>query len=441
MPNIQTSNQENSNMYKLFSRLVAASMLLLVSCLSVAQSLDEQTVVVSGFGVSPDLAAQNAAQNALTQVVGTFIDSETLVKKRKEISDGVTNVTKEITSRVNEFSQGSIKSIEILDIGSQGPFVKVNAKVVVRVTDFKAYIKTYAEGEVSLNQGLFAQVATVQKNEQSRESIIFNKILLPLLSGEASEFVVGKPVLLANSEYSDLFSEYPNSQLANKSSVVIPVEIKLKDGFLSDAISTLDSIADKKRNLTLREINDYLLYGVPNRMKTKTLIIRNSSGSIISYEFSEACEGKIDTPRTKRLDLGEKSTFQLHNSPFCSTNYSRDAVYQYEKSFSRLQMTVLDTDGAPITEIRSTASNGMSQTFENKKLGYFVFLAEKVKKPALSRLFYINYLNITNSDLLWNNIASPHPTIVDSQKLLLLVNLPSEELRKISKINFTFATN
>ena len=55
-----------------------------------------ETVTASGYGTSVDAAAQNAAENALTQVVGSLIDAETQIQKQKEIRDGVISKTKVI---------------------------------------------------------------------------------------------------------------------------------------------------------------------------------------------------------------------------------------------------------------------------------------------------------------------------------------------------------
>ena len=54
----------------------------------IGNSLEEKeikTVTASGFGTTLESAAQNAAENALTQVVGSFIDAEIQIIKQKEI--------------------------------------------------------------------------------------------------------------------------------------------------------------------------------------------------------------------------------------------------------------------------------------------------------------------------------------------------------------------
>ena len=61
-----------------------------------------------------DEASQNALKNALKQVVGSFIDSETLISKKTEINNGIVQLSKTIKKDTQDYSQGSIKYFEIL---------------------------------------------------------------------------------------------------------------------------------------------------------------------------------------------------------------------------------------------------------------------------------------------------------------------------------------
>ena len=61
---------------------------------SAIEEKEIKTVTATGFGTTLESAAQNAAENALTQVVGSFTDAETQIKKQKEIRDGVLSRTK-----------------------------------------------------------------------------------------------------------------------------------------------------------------------------------------------------------------------------------------------------------------------------------------------------------------------------------------------------------
>lgn len=125
-----------------------------------AETLEIKTVISDGLGTDVPSAAQNAAQNALTNVVGSFIDATKLLEKRTEIQEGVRNETSRIDTNIKEYSQGSIQGFEVLEVSSQGGLTKVTAKVSVRLEDFKNYIKKLAEGEVGIaGDSLFVQAA------------------------------------------------------------------------------------------------------------------------------------------------------------------------------------------------------------------------------------------------------------------------------------------
>ena len=61
-----------------------------------------KTVIANGYGINIDDAAQNAAKNALTNVVGKFIDAETKLSKKVEIENGLVNQSKNIDRNIKE---------------------------------------------------------------------------------------------------------------------------------------------------------------------------------------------------------------------------------------------------------------------------------------------------------------------------------------------------
>ena len=67
-----------------------------------------KTVITKGYGTSIDDAALNAAEDALSQIVGSFIDSETIIKRKKEIKEGIINRSKIINKDLRNYSLGSI---------------------------------------------------------------------------------------------------------------------------------------------------------------------------------------------------------------------------------------------------------------------------------------------------------------------------------------------
>lgn len=154
----------------------------------------DMEVISEGVGRTTADAAQNAAQNALTNIVGSFVDSNKILEKRIEINEGIRSETKSIKTNIKEYSQGSIRRFEILDAsGSQGELVRVQARVTVRADDFRAYIKKLAEAEVKVDEGLFAQMRTEDKNNKNAASILHDNIMVPIVNGEVVRFNIGKP--------------------------------------------------------------------------------------------------------------------------------------------------------------------------------------------------------------------------------------------------------
>ena len=72
-----------------------------IAQVSIDKDIREVTVV--GRGENYNKAAQNAAKNALTEVVGSFLDSQTLVNKKTIIEDGLIERTKEIRVDISEY--------------------------------------------------------------------------------------------------------------------------------------------------------------------------------------------------------------------------------------------------------------------------------------------------------------------------------------------------
>ncbi|MGT2486602.1 hypothetical protein ACU4GA_12790 [Methylobacterium oryzae CBMB20] len=210
-----------------------------------------QTVIAQGMGTDVESATKNAAENALTQVVGSFIDTEKMLEKRSQIVDGIRSETRSLRSDVREYSQGSIKALEVLDTARDAGLFRVQARVTVRVEDFKAYIKKVAVGETAMGAGLFAQIATARSQQQNLEGLLKDKIVGPIAAGEAVRIRVGSPVPLSNSDLSqqlDQVGPIPRaiSQMNRVLSVVFPVEVSLDEAFGQNLVRTLESTASDK---------------------------------------------------------------------------------------------------------------------------------------------------------------------------------------------------
>jgi uncharacterized protein len=194
-----------------------------------------QTVVAEGVGIDIQSASQNAARNALTNVVGSLIDTQSMLNKRTQIEDGIRTQTKAITSTIREYSQGSIQSFEILDTKNEGGLYRVSAKVSVRIEDFRAYIKKLAEGETAVQSGLFTQAQTATSQNTNKLGLL-NDLLRPLIDGEVIQFVLDKPVPLSNSKYKgeDDTLNYIIKQNGSENVFFIPVAASIDSNFLAN---------------------------------------------------------------------------------------------------------------------------------------------------------------------------------------------------------------
>ena len=207
-----------------------------------------QTVVADGFGIDLQSAQQNAAQNALTDVVGSFIDVTNLLEKRTEIRDGIRNQTTNIKKDIKEYSQGTIQKIEILAVANEGTLTKVTAKVSVRIDDFRAYIKKIAQGEVAVDQGLFAQAAVARKQGDNRAGLLIDNILKPLTNGDVVDFQVTSLEPFININYKGGNRTYDEILRFHRpeSIFILKVRASLKTEFMRNMTQTLQSISKNK---------------------------------------------------------------------------------------------------------------------------------------------------------------------------------------------------
>jgi len=214
-------------------------------------------VIVQGYGKDVADAAQNAAQNALTQVVGSFIDAEKFLAKRTEIQDGVRKETRDIRTNVREYSQGVIKSFEVVDVKQEGLTV-VTARVAVRIDDFRVLVKRVTEGSAEISPGLFAQMKTEERQSGDHAKILHQKILRPLIDREhlriridnvrpltQSGFDRTHPVMAALSQLEFSRRHSPTSIVSLKTT------ISFDEQFLADIAKTLSELATQNKRVSV----------------------------------------------------------------------------------------------------------------------------------------------------------------------------------------------
>ena len=205
-----------------------------------------QTVIAQGIGKDVESAAKNAAENALVQVVGSFIDVEKQLEKKTQIANGIRAEIKNIDAKTREYSQGSIQRFDLIDMSDDNGFVRVQAKVSVRIEDFRAYIRKVAEGETKIGGDISGRVSTEKQKAENLKGIIWDTIVKPIASGEVVHISLGKTSPIIETNYRDIFSKQFRGFCGGfdtTSTVVVPIKISLDSGFEANMLRKLRETA------------------------------------------------------------------------------------------------------------------------------------------------------------------------------------------------------
>ena len=347
-----------------------------------------KTVTASGFGTTLESAAQNAAENALTQVVGSFIDAETQIKKQKEIRDGVISKTKIIKKDIKDYSQGSIKYFEILNVQQNGSIFNVSARVDVRIDDFRAYIKQLAlkSKEISTTN-LFAEMGAKKDNLENKFEL-FKNIITPIYEGEVIDIEIGelssldalinsKDCLIHLDEsYCDPNSSRFYQDLNVENSVFFPFNLKIKRDFYTNSINTLNNISDLKTSsitsISGKDAFNTIGNNPPyyfNNSQDLGVIFRNHKNQTNSQYFILKDIGARTSGNSSSRKLNRKYTY----------NYNRDA--------SKLRISLIDSKGETLYSFEEDCSNRDPEK---------VFKGELKSVALLSKLFRNNYVGYVN---------------------------------------------
>ena len=236
-----------------FTRVLAALLL----CVATAGFADEDiaTVVVEGIGKDVESATRQAAEAALTQVVGSFVDSSKMVERHKEIEDGIRTQSRRISSRISEYSQGSIRKIDVLNVEDSGGLVRVSARVNVRIEDFKHYIRETVLAEKAIEPGVFAQIKTAEKQQSNVEGLLRERVIDPLLTQQVViPRIVGEIEAVTDRGSLEIAKQF----LKRDGDLIrIHVDVGLNPDFLANAQSVLDETArNRYRGLALGQAEE-----------------------------------------------------------------------------------------------------------------------------------------------------------------------------------------
>lgn len=159
------------------------------------------TVTVEGYGTDVQSAIDNATQNALLNVAGAYISSDTTLETRTKITDGIRTYSKSFKDRTSQTSNGVIQDVMIQNVTKLGNQFKAVAQVTVRTGELRTYVLELSEGENTVPEGLFSSVKENVKN-QERGMLTFEQIFLPILDGTAIQFDISKPKSVINTDKS-----------------------------------------------------------------------------------------------------------------------------------------------------------------------------------------------------------------------------------------------
>ena len=236
-------------------------------------AVETSTVMSSGVGKDIESAIQNAAEAALTQVVGSFIDTNKLIEKRKEIKNGIKTQSKKVSSKVSQYSQGSIQSLDIIDVEEKEGLTYVTVKVSVRIEDFEKYMKKIVSAEKKVKKGLLSKIKIKRKQSKNLSDIFIDKLSdlesFQVMSIEINgdiEPVEDQEIINAMSRDKEI-RHISKLLRSNQGTLIrIPVRSKIKSEFLKNYINTLDEIASsrfigkKTRDWKLRrQTNNYVV--------------------------------------------------------------------------------------------------------------------------------------------------------------------------------------
>ena len=207
-----------------------------------AHAEETATVITEGLGKDIERAVQMAAEAALTQVVGSFIDSDKLIEKRKEIKDGIKTQTKSISSKLSEYSQGSIERLDVIEVEEEDGLTRVTAKVTVRIEDFKHYITETVLAEKKIKKGLLGKLKVKEKQAGDVADLLIDKVFNPLLDFQVMiPKIVGEIEAMENPEYLKLFNPGDGEYVLK-----FDVEVALNPDYLANATRVLEETAKER---------------------------------------------------------------------------------------------------------------------------------------------------------------------------------------------------
>lgn len=434
-PTTQTREPLQSQISHGYTMLLFGYSLLLLFFTAVTMSLtaipsahagsDILTVLATGVGSSVEGASRNAAENALTQVVGTFIDTEKQIEKRTEIRDGVQSLTKSIDTRMSEFSQGSIASFRTLEVMQEDGLTRVEAEVGVRISEFRAYVKQLSSDEVVFSANVFAQVAAAERNATSAHDILLQKVLMPVLSGEVSELRMGEPQVYAqlDPKFQDLLNINPSR--LSPTTIIIPIEIRLQQGFIEMALDAFENIAADREYIHFDR--DFCQSRMPYSPGAITVGVHSFKGAPVHYLFNDVLTQRDRDHHTKMRDEDE---FSLRKRESWRLGFFRGS---FEHFVSRKRNKL------PNLRVQFKGADGQVLMLNPSQHELFFVADPRIKYRASLYSNYI-HLNIGSAYDLGCSGLQSGVALFPERMLYIVMNLAAADLEVIKSVEVSYTT-
>jgi len=339
------------------------------------------TVIAEGLGKDIESAVQMAAEAALTEVVGSFIDSDKRIERRKEIRDGIKTQTKSITSKISEYSQGSIQRLDVLDVEDDDGLIRVTAKVTVRIEDFKHYIKETVLAEKKIKKGLLGQLKVDEKQEQNIVQLFIDKVLKPLMDYQVIvPRIRGEIVKETNlAILTEIDRRFPGDGYV----IRIPVEVTLNPDYLANAMRVLDETSEKKyRGNQLKQLQKLPKYeysvwlGEMWGEKLHVLAKYLPNNSYFNISLAVMPDG-VSGPPTVYF-FPERTASELCQKTAYTVGRPN---YQYYYFLPTIELSFVSSDGEVLREERLVIENPTFQDGPVISDHSFVIVESKEKNP------------------------------------------------------------
>lgn len=365
-----------------------------------------KTVIVEGLGNDIQSASQNAAQNALISVIGSFIDSSKFLEKKVQIEDGIRKQSVKIDSNIREYSQGSITHFEIVESKQDNSFIKIKASVSVRLDDMKAFVAKFAATDKPVEQGLFT-IVDAEKNQAENLRGLLHDLFDPFVTGQAFEIQISKlkpatqitPLsgyrenITQDQRLTFLSQIYPSDEL-----VFFDLSLAPTPEYKEKFFKVLDSVSIKKFN-------------IPQSSQTP------------SFQFTTWVQEFNDRPNSQFIEIINNGKLIVYELKLNRLDFSKNFPYI---EYSNREFNKIFTPSGKITNLQIMFEDS------NKKVLYknsIDKIGAQLYHSPVKQTYHFIPLTVSGSD----------PPIFDFDQRVLRVIFPlTSEIRQSSNVKVSY---